>query len=117
MSEFIVRIIGGAIGGYISGKIYHHFYKNKNTTTNPPLQPPKENKHNINDVSSFDDILNIQIQKSQQNHDVTCNDNLEQINKTDILFDKPERPEREQLYINDAIYDNTYFDFYGTIGR
>jgi hypothetical protein len=108
MSGIFIRILGGAIGVIISGQLYDYY----NRQTNKNIQF----KHN----------LDIELEK-----DKNTNTNLEY--KKDkfykeiegILIKEPE-PEnievtekivQETVFVNDTIYDCSYYDYYFIIGR
>lgn len=126
MSNLIIRIIGGVCGGaiglYISGQIYDKLYNNKppkllkNTSPAEISLSQKDNENKAKDISSFENILNIQIQEIQTNNINDNNLNLKNdtVNISPIIVNNNKN---EELYINDAIYDNTYYDFYIKIGR
>ena len=115
MSGIFIRILGGAIGVIISGQLYDYY----NRQTNKNIQY----KHN----------LDIELEKDK-NTNTNMNTNLEY--KKDkfykeiesILIKEPElepEPEKnnndvtvqENVFMNDAIYDCSYYDYYFIIGR
>jgi hypothetical protein len=143
MSLQIIRIagiiIGGTLGGYISGKIGEYIYNKKNKF------PQIENKIEINQipVSSDDDKKKIKSSKDLLNKEIKNQSNHENINNNDTesdnndtesdnndtesdnndtesdnyfknyleaLENEKKLKEKEMLFINDAIYDNDYYD-------
>ncbi len=117
MSGIFIRILGGAIGVIISGQLYDYY----NRQTNKNIQY----KHN----------LDIELKKDKNtNTNTNMNTNLEY--KKDkfykeiesILIKEPEPEpeseknnndvtEQENVFVNDAIYDCSYYDYYFIIGR
>lgn len=112
MSGIFIRILGGAIGVIISGQLYDYY----NRQTNKNIQY----KHN----------LDIELEK-----DKNTNINAKLEYKKDkfykeiesILIKEPE-PEtenievtekniQENVFVNDTIYDCSYYDYYFIIGR
>jgi len=114
-SSLFIRIIGGVFGGaigtFVSGHIYDYFNRNEQP---PQNQPPENYEHKIKDAKTFEDILNIQINEHLNNQSIKNNyeyDN-EYGNTIKIDIEKP-----EDTFINDALYDNAFYDFYTIIGR
>ena len=120
-SALVIRIIGGvcggAIGTYISGKIYDYLNKKdkpllKNTSE---VETELYNKTVIQDEITFEDILNKEIKEqleraSKYNYEY---DN-EHGNTVDIKIVEEETV-KECTFINDAIYDGTYLDCYSLL--
>ena len=129
MSLQIIRIagiiIGGTLGGYISGKIGEYIYNKKNKF------PQIENKIEINQIpvssdddkkkiKSFEDLLNKEIKKQSNHENINNNDTESDNNDTEsnnyfknyleALENEKKLKEKEMLFINDAIYDNDYYD-------
>lgn len=113
MSALAIRIIGGVVGGaigtFIGDKIYKYIKPEVSAS-------PKQIEHKPNDVNSFQDLLNIQLndqlnnanceEKEKQNEVIEINSNRNIEPDDDFEF------EIESLFVNDAIYDNNYFDYY-----
>jgi len=124
-SSLVIRIIGGvcggAIGTYISGKIYDYIY-NK-----PQLEPPKNFETKIKDAKSVEaklplveaklplveEILNIQIQEHIDNGN-KYNYEYDNEHGNTIQIKNPE-VEKEVKNINNALYDNSYEDYFTLI--
>jgi hypothetical protein len=115
MSGIFIRILGGAIGVIISGQLYDYY----NRQTNKNIQY----KHN----------LDIELEKDK-NTNTNMNTNLEykkdkfykEIESILIKESEPEpEPEKnnndvteqENVFVNDAIYNCSYYDYYFIIGR
>ena len=68
-STLVIRIIGGvcggAIGSYISGKIYDYLYNKPQT----PPSPPKKYDLKFKDAKSFEEIYKIQLKEQMDNVD------------------------------------------------
>lgn len=96
--SLIIRIIGGVFGGaigtYVSGKIYDHFNK-KPTIMDKNIPDKNVNK---DDQTNKEEYLQLKIEN-------------------DIYYKNMIKPKEDDIYINDAIYDNTYFDFYMSLGK
>lgn len=128
MSGLVIRIIGGvcggAIGTFISGQIYDYIKKNKlpSPSLEEPTIPPKyESK--IDEAKTFMDILNIEMETQ-----LTSNEDQEKVLKSKDKFaikknknvhiefnepnEEPNNDIRENIYTNDAIYDNYYLDYF-----
>lgn len=126
MSSVSFRIIGGvfgaAIGTYFSGIIYDYLY-NKHKQNVPQIQnktnPPQPYENKIKNAQTFEDILHIQVNehlKQQQTKPTNYEYDNEQGNTFNIIIEKSaEYP--EENYINDTLYDNSYYDYYVQIGR
>jgi membrane-associated HD superfamily phosphohydrolase len=112
MAALAIRIIGGAVGGaigtFIGDKIYKYVKREA---------PPKQIENNSQDIKSFQDLVNIKLneqlnntiaeeEKEKQNEVIEINSNK------DIEPDDEVEFEIESLFVNDAIYDNNYFDYY-----
>lgn len=116
-SALVIRIIGGvcggAIGTYISGKIYDYINKKPQLPPPPIPEPPKIFENKIKDVKSFEEILNIQIQEQIDNgNKITYEYDNEHGNT--VTF-KNIVKERENVFVNDALYDNNYIDYYSLL--
>ena len=138
MSLQIIRIagviIGGTLGGYISGKIGEYIYNNNKDKKIPKI----DNKIEINQIpvsssddnkktKSFEDLLNREI-KIQSEQDLII-DNYkkkpEQIELDNYYLDylkaleeeNKHSKEKEILFINDAIYDNDFYDYILLVSR
>ena len=119
-SALFIRIVGGVFGGaigtYISGHIYDYF--NKNRQPIPQIkehsQPPQyESKYK--NVKSFEEILNIDIGQHISKQFETEKINYEYDNEHGNTFEfknAGEKEEQDANYVNDALYDNAYDDFY-----
>lgn len=111
MSALAIRIIGGVFGGaigtFISGQIYDYF--NKPVKKIEQQSPPKQFDTKFQDVKSFEEIVAIELCEQENNKPSEHEHLYIDINLcTDIENDN----EHENLFINDAIYDNTYIDYY-----
>jgi len=117
-SALIIRIIGGvcggAIGTYISGHIYDYLNRNRQPIPQKPLPPPEKYELKFKDAKSFEEILNIQVNEyiNNQNGKNDYEYDNEQGNTFNIKVEVP-----EETYINDALYDCNFYDFYASIGR
>lgn len=129
MSLQIIRIagviIGGTLGGYISGKIGEYiFNKNKkipeidnNIEIN---QIPVSSTDDKKKIKSFEDLLQREI-KTQSNQDLIIkNDNNSIESQSDNYYqdylraledENKKLKEKEMLFINDSIYDNDFYDY------
>jgi hypothetical protein len=114
-SPLIIRIFGGVFGGaigtYISGRIYDFLYiRPQPPLTQPPLtQPPltqPSTHQNKKEIKSFEQIL--------ENKVKTTND-YEYDNEYGNTIDFNYKKEDETIFINDALYDNSFFDFYESL--
>jgi hypothetical protein len=112
-SALFIRIIGGVFGGaigtYVSGHIYDYFNRNRQ-----PMPPPEKYEPKIKDAKTFEEILNIQVNEHINNQSVKNNyeyDN-EYGNTFNINIEKT-----ENTFINDALYDCNFYDFYAIVGR
>lgn len=112
-TALVIRIIGGvcggAIGTYISGKIYDYINRKPQLPSPPIPEPPKNFENKIKDVKSFQDILNIQIKEHIENRNNNYEYDNEHGNSVEI---KNIVKEKECLFVNDSIYDNNYEDYY-----
>lgn len=111
MSALAIRIIGGVIGGaigtFISDKIYKYMYiKSKES------YPAKQIDNTLQKAKSFEEILNIEFNK-QSNNNVYQEDGnkIKDIN-LNIDIDIENDNKNEKIFINDALYDNNYIDYY-----
>lgn len=110
-SALVIRIIGGVCGGvigtYISGKIYDYINQK------PQLPTPKVFENKLKDVKSFEEILNIQIQEQIDNGN---KNNYEYDNEHGNTVDiKNIVEEKENMFVNDALHDNSYIDYYSLL--
>ena len=96
MSGIAIRIVGGIIGVFISGKIYDNYYNQI-----------KENNQKTN--ISFIDYYNHKYDE-KFNFKFKLVENKLDENKLDDEY-------KETTFINDALYDNSYYDCYVIIGR
>lgn len=114
MSALAIRIIGGVLGGaigtFISDKIYHFIYK--------PVKkieqqlPPKQFDTKFQDVKSFEEIVAIELHEQENNGPLRDEQPEDIITDTNLCIDIEVANESEKLFVNDAIYDNTYIDYY-----
>lgn len=104
-------VLGGAIGTYISGNIYDYYNKKKPTQ----IQPPEKYDTIIKDVKTFEEILNSQVNEHKNNQSVKNNYDCDNNKHGNIFNNNIEKT--EDIYINDALYDCTFYDFYSIIGR
>ena len=112
-SALVIRIIGGVCGGairtYISGKIYDYINR-KPQLPLPPPEPTKKFETKLENVKSFEEILNIQIQEYIDNG-----------NKNNYEYDNEHgntvtiKNTKETVFVNDALYDNNYIDYYSLL--
>lgn len=118
-SALVVKIIGGvcggAIGTYITGKIYDYI-SNRPQLSPPPLEPPKNLESKIKQAKTFEEILNIQLQEhiDNVNKDTYEYDN-EHGNTINIIEE-----EKEVKFVNYSLYNNNfndYFTFLSSLGR
>lgn len=113
-SALFIRIVGGVLGGaigtYISGNIYDYYNKKKPSQ----IQPPEKYEPIIKDAKTFEEILNIQVNEHKNNQSV--NNNYDYDNEYGNIFNI-NNEKTEDTYINDALYDCTFYDFYSIIGR
>lgn len=118
-SALVIRIIGGVFGGavgtYLTGYIYDYFNKIRQPIPQikEPKQPfPYESKYN--NVKSFEEILNIQIGEHISNQLDNQKNNYEYDNEYGNVFEfnNSGLRDEETTFINDALYDNSYEDFY-----
>ena len=122
MSLQIIRItcilIGGTIGGYLSVKIGEYIYDN-NKKKKPQIENNIENNQKIKTV---EDLMKREIEiqskpdfdmgiKTESDSDNYFKDYLEILQN-----EKKIQQEKEILFINDAIYDNNYYDYIFTYG-
>jgi len=120
-SALVIRIIGGvcggAIGTYISGKIYDYINQKPQL---PPPEPPKFFESKLKDIKSFEaklplveEILNIQIQEYIDNGN---KNNYEYDNEHGNTVDiKNTTEESETIFVNESLYDNNYIDYYSLL--
>lgn len=111
MAALAIRIIGGAVGGaigtFIGDKIYKYIKREA---------PPKQLENNSQDLKSFQDLLNIKLNETFNNTNCEEKDNKNEV--IEINSNKDIQPEFdfeieiENFFINDAIYDNNYVDYY-----
>jgi hypothetical protein len=130
MSIQIIRIagviIGGTLGGYISGKIGEYIYNKKKI-------PQIDNSIEINQIpvsstdkkkiKSFEDLFDKEIKNQSEQEIINQNKNEHKNDfksESDNYFDEylkalenenKKIKEKELLFINDAIYDNDYYDY------
>ena len=115
-TALVIRIIGGvcggAIGTYVTGKIYDYIY-NKPQLPPPPAEPPKNFESKFKDVKSFEEILNIQIKEQIDNaNKYTYEYDNEHGNTIEL---KNITEEQETKFVNDALYDNNFNDYFELI--
>lgn len=116
MSALFIRIIGGVFGGtigtYLSGYIYDYF--NKNRQPIPQIKPPEIYKPKYQDAKSFEEILNIQIEeKNTKVEDEIFDDKYDDnISEPKIKNINSSFKLEDVNFMNDALYDNSYEDFY-----
>jgi hypothetical protein len=115
MSGIFIRILGGAIGVIISGQLYDYYNrqtnkniqykhnldieleKDKNTNTNTTLEYKKDKFYKeIESILIKELELELEPEPEKKNNDVA---------------------EQENVFVNDAIYDCSYYDYYFIIGR
>ena len=130
MSIQIIRIvgviIGGTLGGYVSGKIGEYIY-NKNIKI-PKIensigieQIPVSSSDDKKKIKSFEELLNREI-KIQSDQDLNIENNEKKSGGTEqdnyymdylqALQDENKKlKEKEILFINDSIYDNDFYDY------
>ena len=121
MSGIAIRIVGGIIGVFISGKIYDNYYNQK-----------KENnqKTNISFIDyynhKYDEKFNFKFKLVENKLDENkldenkLDENKLDENKLDenkLDENKLDDEYKETTFINDALYDNSYYDCYVIIGR
>lgn len=130
MSLQILRIVGvivgGTLGGYISGKIGEYIYNKKNKL--PQIdnsieinQIPVSSSNEKKKINTFEDILNREVNTQIDKNNTNTNTNTNKIESdSDVYFndylkaledEKKKLQEKELLFINDAIYDNNYYDY------
>jgi len=119
-SALVIRIIGGvcggAIGTYISGKIYDYINQ-KPQLPLPPPEPTKKFETKLENVKSFEaklplveEILNIQIQEHIDNGNKNNYEYDNEHGNTVII-----KNTKETVFVNDALYDNNYIDYYSLL--
>lgn len=112
-SALVIRIIGGvcggAIGTYISGKIYDYINR-KPQLPLPPPEPIKKFETKLENVKSFEEILNIQIQEHIDNGNKNNYEYDNEHGNTVII-----KNTKETVFVNDALYDNNYIDYYSLL--
>lgn len=111
MSGIAIRIIGGFIGVIISGRLYDHFTNkyNKidcNNKIDYKKVEIKENKY-------FENILKEALET--EINDKNDENDMNEIKISDI--NELNEINEEKIFINDALYDNSYYDCYILIGR
>ena len=100
MSAIAIRLIGGVLGGaigtYVSGKMYDYIYTKKPEPINQEkvIEPPK----------SFEEILYNSV-KAMEEKPPEHND----INPSVYPY---ETNYHKKIFVNDAIYDNNFHDDY-----
>lgn len=109
-STLVIRIVGGvcggAIGTYISGKIYDYIYNkpqiidHNSPTPLPSPSLPKKYDSKIKDAKSFEEIYKIQIKEQIDNCDKY---NYEYDNEHGNTV---EIKEKNKMSVNDYLYDN-----------
>lgn len=114
MSVLAIRIIGGVLGGtigtIIGDKIYKYIYVKREQS-----YTPKQIENKFDNVKSFQELMDIKLNESLNSTDSEENQNEENENKIrDINYDIDVdiEDENESLFVNDAIYDNNYIDYY-----
>ena len=116
-SALFIRIIGGvcggAIGTYITGKIYDYIYNKPQQLPSHLPEPPKKFESKIKYAKSFEEILNIQIQEHIDNGN-KYNYEYDNEHGNTIQIKNPE-VEKEVKNINNALYDNSYEDYFTLI--
>lgn len=128
MSIQILRIVGivvgGTLGGYISGKIGEYINnKKKPQIENKPISQDIKNpnisnneiKVNYPKINSFDDLLKreIELQKEEQiNQSEQVNPDSYYLDYIKALEIELEKQEEEKLFVNDAIYDGDFYDYF-----
>ena len=117
-SSLVIRIVGGvcggAIGTYISGKIYDYIYNEPQIIAHGsplPPSPPKIFNSKFNDAKSFEDILKIQLKEQIDNVDRY---NYEYDNEHG---NKVQLKEKNKICVNDSLHDNDYYTFLTALGR
>lgn len=119
-------IIGGTIGGYLSGKFGEYFYgdnkkKIPQIDTNKEIKQIPINSSKDEKITTFEELINREI-KNQNNPN---NNDYDEISDYNLMCDiynkeylnilkkenKKIQKEKEILFINDAIYDNDYYDY------
>lgn len=115
MTSLFIRIIGGICGGvigtFVTGQIYDYIY---NGPHNSSSNQDKRNKNNsFQNAKSFEEIFNmVTIEKiNEENDEYPCDRENKNINK-EIKPPNSLEMEKERTFINDAIYDNHFMDFY-----
>jgi hypothetical protein len=114
-SSLVIRIIGGvcggAIGTYVSGKIYDYIYNGPQqiVVASPPPSPPKKHEFKFKDAKSFEDIYKIQLKEE-----------IDNMNKYNYEYDNEhgntvEIKEKNNKFANDS-FDND-FAFLTALGR
>jgi hypothetical protein len=106
MMELLIKIIGGvcggAIGTFLSGKIYGYIYNKPQITPIPYSGNDNTIKESImiKKPKSFEDILKIRLQQHVDKYD---NFNDDDANNKKITF------------VNNALYDNNFEDYYALL--
>lgn len=127
--RFAGIIIGGTLGGYISGKIGEYIYKKKlpqienNIENNIEInQIPVSSSDDTKKIKSFKELLNDEIKMSSNEKVNKIETNISNTNEIEIdnYFnnylkalenEKKKQQEKEMLFINDSLYDNDYYDY------
>lgn len=107
----VIRIIGGvcggAIGTYISGKIYEYIFNPPEQIAPYPQEPPKKFESKIKDAKSFEEILNIQVQEYIDNVDKNTYEYDNEHGNT-IQFIKDVKNIQHKQDVNDESYIEYY---------
>ncbi len=119
-SALIIRIIGGvcggAIGTYLTGRIYDYFSKSRKPI--PQIkkqdQPPPPYEIKYQEVKSFEEILNIDIGKHISKQLETGKVNYEYDNEHGNTFESKNTGNKDKNvnFTNNVLHDNSYEDFY-----
>ena len=111
-SALFIRIFGGVFGGvigtYISGQIYDYFNKTKRPI--PQIKESLNYESKYKDVKSFEEILNIEISNQIETEQIDYEYDNEHGNTIDFKHNNDQ--DKEITLVNDAIYDNSYEDYY-----
>lgn len=125
--RFAGIIIGGTLGGYISGKIGEYIYKKKLPQIENNIeinQIPVSSSDDTKKIKSFKELLNDEIKMSSNEKVNKIETNISNTNEMEIEIDnyfnnylkaleneKKKQQEKEMLFINDSLYDNDYYDY------
>jgi hypothetical protein len=118
-SSLVIRIVGGVFGGaigtYLSGRIYEYF--NKNIQPIPQIKEPSHHspyESKYKDVKSFEEILKIDIGQHINNTLEEKKINYEYDNEHGNTFEFKNTIDKEEKVTlqNNTLYDNSYDDFY-----